>query len=69
VFDGEWDRHRTALGKVEELLESLRAAAQQEEMVGGADAPVHVVLQEVADAQKTSDETAKQESQERIGGA
>ena len=54
---------------MEELLESLRAAAQQEEMVGGADAPVHVVLQELADAQKTSDETAKQESQERIGGA
>ena len=61
--DGEWDRNQTARGKVEELLKSLTASAQQEELVG-ADAQALVLLQEeLADAQKKLNETAKQESQ------
>ena len=60
--DGERDRHQHARGKVEEL-ESPTAAAQPQEMVGGADAQAFVVPQELVDAQKTPYGAAKQELQ------
>lgn len=61
--DSEWDRMLAARAKVEGLLESITKSATADESVG-ADANKLIALQEeLADAQKKFDETAKQESQ------
>ena len=61
--DGEWDRMMLARQKVEDLLEAITRAANSDESVG-ADAQKLIGLQqELEDARKKLDETAKQESQ------
>ena len=61
--DGEWDRMMMARTKVEDLLEIITQSANADESVG-ADAQKLIALQEeLEDAQKKLDETAKQESQ------
>jgi hypothetical protein len=61
--DNEWDRLLAARNKVESLLDSVNSSADADETVG-ADAQKLIALQEeLADAQKKLEETAKQESQ------
>jgi transcription elongation factor SPT6 len=61
--DGEWHRVTEARTKVEAMLEAITNSANADESVG-ADAQKLIALQEeLADAQKKLDETAKQESQ------
>lgn len=61
--DSEWGRMMEARTKVETLLESITSSAIADESVGADSQKLIALQEELADAQKKLDETAKQESQ------